>query len=156
MRLHVLDRSTWIPRPIEDVFGFFTDVTNLERITPPELRFRIVTALPVVLRQESVIDFRLSLFGVPFAWQTEIARWEPPHAFVDRQRVGPYRQWIHLHEFTAERGGTAMRDRVDYELPLGALGLTGLPLVRRQLERIFDFREATIQALLGAGSGVAA
>ena len=42
-----------------------------------------------------------------------------------------------------------MRDRVDYALPLAPLGLVALPLVRRQLERIFDFRERTIQRLLG-------
>jgi len=66
-----------------------------------------------------------------------------------RQLAGPYAQRIHLHEFSAERGGPCMVDRVDYILPLGRLGRVGLPLVRQQLDRIFDFREATIQRLLG-------
>jgi ligand-binding SRPBCC domain-containing protein len=148
MHRQVLERCTWIPRPVGEVCGFFADITNLQRITPPELRFRIVTPLPVEMRQGARIDFRLSLFGLPFGWHTEISCWEPPYRFVDHQLAGPYRRWVHLHEFEAERGGTRMRDTVDYVLPLGWLGLAGLPLVRRELDRIFDFREATIARLL--------
>lgn len=146
--MHRLERSTWIPRPVEEVNRFFADITNLERITPPELRFRIITPLPVEMREGALIDFRLSLFSVPFPWRSRIETWRPPHRFVDRQLAGPYHTWIHLHEFAAERGGTRMLDRVDYVLPLGPLGMAGLPLVRRQLARIFDFREATIRRLL--------
>jgi ligand-binding SRPBCC domain-containing protein len=145
----VLERSTWIPRATDAVFAFFADIGNLERITPPELRFRLMTPPPVEMRHGALIEFRLALYGLPFGWRTEISRWEPPVRFVDRQLAGPYAQWIHLHEFSAERGGTRMVDRVDYILPLGRLGRVGLPLVRRQLDRIFDFREATIQRLLG-------
>jgi len=103
---HVLERGTWIPRPIEEVNRFFSDVANLERITPPELRFRILTPLPVEIRLGALIDYRLSLFGVPFDWRTEITCWEPPQRFVDTQLSGPYRKWVHLHEFTPERDGT--------------------------------------------------
>lgn len=147
--IHTLERSTWLPLSVEEVNRFFSDVANLERITPPELRFRILTPLPVEIRHGALIDYRLSLFGVPFDWRTEITCWEPPHRFVDTQLSGPYRKWIHLHEFTPEGHGTRMRDRVDYALPLGWLGLAGLPLVKRQLGRIFDYREATIHTLLG-------
>ncbi|MDH5580225.1 MAG: SRPBCC family protein [Betaproteobacteria bacterium] len=138
-----------MPRPVEEVNRFFADIANLERITPPELRFRILSPLPEEMREGVRIEFRLSLFGLPFGWHTEITRWEPPCRFVDRQLAGPYRQWIHLHEFTAERDGTRMRDAVDYVLPLGPLGLLGLPLVRRELDRIFDYREDAIRRLLG-------
>lgn len=149
---HLLERTTWIPRPISEVFEFFSDAANLERITPPELRFRILSHLPIQMRRGATIEYRLALFGVPFGWRTVIERWEPPHCFVDRQVRGPYRQWIHTHEFTSERNGTRMNDRVEYRLPLGPLGLPALPLVRRQLARIFNYREATIQRLLARGS----
>ena len=145
-----LYRSTWIPRPLEAVFPFFADAGNLERITPPELRFRVLTPLPVQMRAGALIDYRLSLFGVPFRWRTEIAAWEPPRRFVDRQLRGPYREWVHTHTFTEQDGGTRMVDEVVYALPLGRPGLLALPLVGRQLDRIFDFREATLQATLGA------
>ena len=146
---HTLERTTRLPRPVEQVFAFFADATNLERITPPELRFRIVTPLPIDMHRGTRIDYRLALFGLPFGWDTEISVWEPPHRFVDRQLAGPYRQWIHTHEFAPAGGGTHMLDRVEYVLPLEPLGRIALPLVRRQLERVFDYREAAIQRLLG-------
>ena len=151
--VHSLERSTWIQRPIGEVYAFFADAGNLQRITPPELRFRIRTPLPVTMKVGALIEYRLALFGVPFGWRTEISEWDPPHRFVDRQLAGPYRQWIHSHEFSPERDGTRMRDTVQYALPLGALGLVALPLVRRQLARIFDYRERTIQALLSRRAG---
>lgn len=146
---HVLERSTWIPQPVERVFPFFADAGNLERITPPELRFRIVTPLPIAMQRGTLIEYRLALFGLPFGWRTEISDWQPPHRFVDRQLSGPYREWIHTHEFTPDNGGTRMVDRVDYVLPLAPLGLLARPLVRRQLRRIFDYREVAIRQLLG-------
>ncbi len=146
---HLLKRSTWIERPIEEVYAFFADAGNLERVTPPELRFRILTQLPIEMRVGALIEYRLALFGVAFGWRTEISCWEPPHRFIDRQLAGPYRQWIHSHEFTPERGGTRMRDTVEYVLPLGPLGLLALPLIRRQLKRIFDYREVALHGLLG-------
>lgn len=148
-RPHVLERTTYLPRPVAEAFAFFADATNLERITPPELRFRIATPLPIEMRRGTRIDYRLALFGVPFGWDTEITAWEPPHRFVDTQLAGPYRRWVHTHAFAAERGGTRMTDRVEYLLPLGWLSLPVQPLVRRQLRRIFDYRETAIQRLLG-------
>jgi len=144
-----LTSSIWLARPLDEVFAFFADAGNLERITPPELRFRILTPLPIEMRSGARIDYRLSLYGVPFRWRTEIAVWEPPHCFVDVQLSGPYREWVHTHRFVADGEGTRMEDEVRYVLPLGRLGLAGLPLVRRQLDRIFDFREARIRELLG-------
>ena len=145
---HLLERSTWIARPIAEVFAFFADAGNLERITPPELRFRITSRLPIEMRKGAIIEYRLALFGVPFGWRTVIDHWEPPYRFVDRQLRGPYKQWVHTHLFKPERDGTRMDDRVDYRLPLGPLGLPAPPLVRHQLKHVFDYREATIQRLL--------
>ncbi len=108
--MQTLARSTWVPYPIEEVFTFFADAANLERITPPELSFRILTPMPIVLQRGTLIDYRLALFGVPFRWRTEIADWEPPHRFIDVQLAGPYRSWSHRHEFTPEGHGTRMTD----------------------------------------------
>jgi ligand-binding SRPBCC domain-containing protein len=112
------------------------------------LRFRIVSPLPIEMRRGTLIDYRLALFLVPFGWRTEISEWCPPWRFVDRQVAGPYRSWVHAHSFSTERGGTRMRDRVEYVLPLGTAGLLAAPLVSRELERIFDYRAAAIGALL--------
>jgi ligand-binding SRPBCC domain-containing protein len=144
----VLRTRTVLPLPLDEVFTFFSAAENLERITPPELGFRIATPLPVDMRPGALIDYRLSLFGLPFRWRTEITEWDPPHSFVDTQLRGPYAQWIHRHRFTEVDGGTLMEDEVRYRLPVPVLGMAGVPIVKLQLRRIFSYRERKIRELL--------
>lgn len=145
---HVLRRSLTVHRPVTEVFAFFSDAGNLARITPPELGFRITTPLPIEMRKGTLIDYQLSLFGMPLSWRTEITQWNPPHEFEDTQLSGPYAQWIHLHAFRAEGAHTVVEDEVRYRLPVPLLGVVGYPLVRLQLSRIFAYRARRIKAVL--------
>lgn len=147
--LRLLRVRTRIPRPREEVFPFFAAAENLERITPPELRFRVVTPTPVVMRAGTLLDYRLGLWGIPFSWRTEITEWSPPHAFTDTQLRGPYHTWIHRHRFEPDGDGTLMTDEVRYRLPFHPLGAIALPVVSRQLERIFRYRARVIAEVLG-------
>ncbi len=148
----VLERAQHVPRSRDDVFAFFADAHNLEAITPGFLRFRIVTPGRIAMAPGALIDYRLSLFGVPFAWRTRIEEYVPGERFVDVQLSGPYRRWRHLHTFEDAPGGTVVGDRVEYELPLGPLGaIAHALLVRRSLARIFAHRERRIAALLARG-----
>lgn len=149
---HLFTTSTTIRRPREEVFAFFADAANLQRITPPELHFRIRTPLPIDVREGTLIDYRLRLFGVPFRWRTRISRWNPPHEFVDEQLLGPYREWVHTHTFQALGDTTLMEDRVRYRLPLWPAGELAYPLVRLQVGRIFRYRARMIHLLLEAGA----
>jgi ligand-binding SRPBCC domain-containing protein len=151
---HLLERTQLVPRPRAEVFAFFADAHNLERLTPGFLRFQILTPAPIELRPGALIDYRLSLFGVGFRWQTEIEVYEPGVRFVDVQLQGPYRRWHHTHTFADAPGGTLIGDRVEYELPLGPLGeLAHRLVVRRQVETIFEHRREVIEAMWGAPHG---
>lgn len=141
-----------LPLPREQVFAFFAAAENLERITPPELQFRIVTPLPIAMREGALIEYRLKLGGVPFGWTTRIASWEQPQRFVDKQLRGPYALWEHTHEFEDVAGGTRVTDRVRYRLPFGILGRLVHPVVRLQLERIFAYRERAIRDWVESGA----
>jgi ligand-binding SRPBCC domain-containing protein len=140
-----LRREQVLPGDPQDVFAFFSDAGNLEAITPPWLRFRIVTPRPIELRPGALIEYRLRLHGIPLRWLTRIQEWEPGRRFVDMQVRGPYALWRHTHTFEPHPEGTLMRDTVEYALPLGPLGrLALLAFVRRDVERIFDFRETAL------------
>jgi ligand-binding SRPBCC domain-containing protein len=144
---YTLQDELWLPRGIDEVFAFFADAYRLEEITPPWLHFRVQTPQPVSMFAGTLIDYRLRLHGLPIRWRTEISEWDPPVRFVDRQLIGPYRLWRHLHTFEERDGGTLVRDRVDYAVPGGRL--IHRFFVRPDLERIFAFRHQKLTELLG-------
>jgi ligand-binding SRPBCC domain-containing protein len=146
LQVHVLERSQWVPAPVAETFAFFSDAANLQAITPPWLHFRILTALPVEMREGATIEYMLRLHGLPVRWLTRITNWQPGSEFTDEQVRGPYARWVHRHTFRAERGGTRLGDRVEYALPFDPLSRPVVPFyVRPLVERIFDFRGEVIR-----------
>lgn len=140
-------REQVIPCPIETVFAFFADVRNLEAITPSWLNFRILTPAPIRMHPGAEIEYQLGWRFFHLHWKTVITHWNPPDFFVDVQSRGPYRMWEHTHSFRFEAGATRMVDAVRYEMPFGILGQAVHAVrVKRDLERIFDFRAATIDS----------
>lgn len=142
MTLHTFRQEQILPADRAAVFSFFADARNLEAITPPWLRFEILTPGEIRMQVGTVIDYRLRLHGVPFCWRTEITAWEPAERFVDEQRRGPYRRWRHTHTFLDCAGGTLCRDEVEYAVPGGAL--VERFFVRRDVERIFAYRTSAL------------
>jgi hypothetical protein len=151
MAVHRLERHQFVPRPLDDVFAFFAEAGNLERITPPWLSFRVLTPDPVQMGVGTLIDYRLRLHGVPLGWTSQIEVWEPNRQFIDRAVRGPFSLWHHRHRFSASGEGTIVSDEVHYAPPLGALGeIADQLVVARDLARIFAHRREAVARILGA------
>lgn len=156
-RRYRLERVQFVPRPVEEVFAFFSRAENLERLIPPWLSLRLHARRPIAMERGALLDYTLRLSKVPLRWRTLIATWEPGQRFVDVQLRGPYRHWRHEHVFKAVAGGTRLCDIVEYELPFGALGSAAHAVwVRRGLEQIFDYRARVLEELFSASSSRAA
>lgn len=146
---HILQCKQIIEHPRDEVFEFFADARNLERITPPELQFHIITPQPIDIKKGTLIEYQLKLLGFRVKWKTEITQWNPPHDFVDTALKSPYRQWIHLHKFiVGENGETIMKDVVRYRLPLEPFGNLAHWYVKKELNYIFDYRRKVVAEIL--------
>ena len=152
MPSHTLSTWQWLPRPREEVFKFFSDPRNLQRITPSFLHFEVMTAGPIEMRAGALIDYRLKLRGIPLRWRTQITMWEPPSRFADIQLRGPYAEWVHTHTFEDEDGGTLVRDSVRYRLwgPGFLTGMINRVLVAPDTKRIFEFRHHALEEIFDA------
>jgi ligand-binding SRPBCC domain-containing protein len=141
----VHDSEQLVPRPLEEVFAFFSDPHNLQRITPPWLDFEVLGLSDRQMREGLLIDYRLRIHGIPIRWRSEITAWDPPRRFVDEQRRGPYRLWIHEHTFEARGDSTLVGDHVQYSV-IGGVIVQKL-FVARDVRRIFAFRRQKLEEL---------
>ena len=145
MKEFTFNAELWLPQPIDKVFPFFGEARNLEMLTPPWVKFKVLTPEPIAMRMGMLIDYRIKVHGLPIHWQTEIIEWNPPHRFVDVQLSGPYTLWHHTHTFIERDGGTLCRDEVRYR-PRGGALINAL-FVRRDVERIFDYRQKRLREI---------
>ncbi len=134
----VLSTAVFLPRTRTELFDFFSDAFQLEKITPNWLNFRILTPAPIAMKNGCLIDYKISLRGLPMRWKTEISSWDPPFSFTDRQLKGPYLLWEHLHTFEEAPDGTLMSDRVRYRVFGGRL--INWAFVQDDLRKIFSYR----------------
>jgi ligand-binding SRPBCC domain-containing protein len=148
MRTFRLQSELFLPRPLEEIFAFFADAHNLEKLTPPWLHFRILNPDPVEMKVGTLIDYHLRLHGFPVRWQSKITVWEPPHRFVDSQTRGPYRLWNHEHSFSAAKAGTDIRDSVEYAV-MGGILVQKL-FVAPDLKKIFNYRHAKLREIFAS------
>ncbi len=147
--VHVLEKEQFVPLPLSTAWRFFSDAHNLARITPPWMGFVVEHEGPVEMAVGTTIDYRIRVLKLPMRWRSSISEWEPGRRFVDVMRKGPYKSWRHVHTFLERDGGTLIRDRVEYGLPLGPLGALAHRLfVRRQLEGIFAYRRQAVSRIL--------
>ena len=145
MKTFLFKTQQTLAQPLTEVFDFFSDAHNLAAITPPWLHFEILTPAPIKMEVGTRIDYRLKLRGIPIRWQSEITEWNPPYAFVDEQRRGPYRLWRHTHTFDEVKGGVVVGDTVEYAV--WGNELIGRLFVRPDIEKIFAYRSEQLDEL---------
>ena len=156
MDISKIDRKTyrltaeqWFPRPLDEVFAFFSKPANLEELTPDIINFHILTP-DVIMEEGAEIEYQLKLKGLPIRWKTEIPVWDPPHRFIDNQAKGPYKKWVHEHIFSKKDEGTRVKDIVDYQVPGG--GIVHRLFVEPDVRTIFTYRQQKLTELFGTTS----
>ncbi len=146
--MHFLTTTTVINKPLSEVFEFFSNAENLNKITPPDMQFKILTPLPIIIKKGTLIDYKIKVNGIPFNWQTEITEWEPNKRFIDKQLKGPYRVWIHEHTFEEKDGKTIMNDHVQFLSPGWFLEpIINKLFIEKKVKGIFAYREKILTNL---------
>lgn len=140
----------WIPKKVEEVFPFFSEAKNLEQLTPPWLKFEVLRKSTPEIQEGTLIDYQLKIKGFPAKWQSRIEEWVPNQKFVDIQVKGPYAKWHHTHQFIPMAGGTLLRDRVIFKVPMGILGQMAVgKLIQNDVRSIFEYRRKAIWERFG-------
>jgi ligand-binding SRPBCC domain-containing protein len=138
----------WIPQPINEAFAFFKEATNLEKITPDEMNFKVLKQSTENIEEGTVLNYSLSVHKIPMRWKSKITHWNPDSKFSDVQLNGPYDYWVHQHEFEEKDGGTLIKDHVRYKVPVGLAGdLIANRFIRNDLEKIFTYRQKKINEM---------
>lgn len=151
MKVYTLRTTQRLPISMQQAWDFLSDPANLKTITPEHMGFEILDGADRAMYPGQIIQYKVSPFpGINTKWVTEITHMEEGSYFVDEQRFGPYSLWHHKHFITPDGAGVLMEDLIHYKLPFGFLGrmMHGL-LVKKQLQRIFEYREAKLIELFG-------
>lgn len=149
-KIHKLESEQIIATDIDTAWDFIRSPANLDRITPPDMEFQIVSEVPDEMYDGLMIEY---LIGIPFLgkqrWLTEIKHVRDHHSFVDEQRIGPYRLWFHRHSIAEVDGGVRFTDQINYVMPFGPFGAIAHAFyVKKQLKHIFDYRAKVTPSLL--------
>lgn len=156
MKPHLLAFETKLHRPLKEVFDFFSNAENLNKVTPTEVSFSMLTPMPLKMQVGALIDYRIKLSGIPFFWRTQISVWEPPYRFVDEQAKGPYVFWRHEHIFEDKGDYVLMTDRLHYLSPGWFLEpLIDKFFIRPRIEKIWNYRDQQFKVLFGEKSSMA-
>ena len=140
--MYTLEREQIIHTSLEEAWRFLRDPANLNKITPDDLDFKIISPIPAIMFNGMIIEYRIKIpfWGIQ-QWVAEMKHIREFHSFVDEQRIGPYTFWYHYHELIEVESGVRLIDRVNYEVPWSFAGrLLHIMVIRKILNRIFDYR----------------
>ena len=135
--------STTLPADLETAFAYHERPGALDRLIPPWKNVRVESS-DQSLTSGSRVILRLRVGPLSLRWVAVHRDYEPPRLFSDTQESGPFAHWFHEHRFESadpDAPRCVLHDRVEYRLPLAALGQwLGGWAARKELETMFAFR----------------
>lgn len=149
---HYFEQEQLIHASLDEVWDFFADARNLKVLTPPNMNLKVISKIdPFIIYEQMVIAYYVSpLFKIPMYWETEITKVQPKQYFIDIQKKGPFKTWIHQYTFTVVEGGVLMKDKIEYELPFGKIGDSFNSLILNHLKILFNYRQQNIKSRFNA------
>lgn len=151
--IYTLTSEQILPLTLKKAWEFFTVPTNLDKITPAEMKFKITNNPPPKTYRGQIITYKIGILpGINSNWITEITHLEDRKFFVDEQRFGPYAMWHHEHHFEEiSEGKVKMTDIVNFKLPMGFLGdLFGGAIIKNKVISIFKSRFDILNKTFGS------
>jgi ligand-binding SRPBCC domain-containing protein len=147
--MHTLKQSQTLPVSRGKLWNFISVPQNLNEITPPKMAFKIVGELPKSAYAGLLLEYKVKIPLLGWtSWLTEIKYVNEGYSFMDEQRVGPYKLWLHTHTLEEVTGGTKMTDEIYYQMPFGPIGsIAHFIFVRRTLKQIFDYRREKLDEI---------
>lgn len=149
MKIYQFKERQFLPISIGEAWKFFSNPSNLSKITPPWLNFEVTSNLENKMYAGMIITYLVRpLLNIPTTWVTEITHVCEPNFFVDEQRFGPYKFWHHQHIFREVEKGIEMEDIVSYAVPFGVIGrMANSWIISQRIKSIFKFREEVLDKL---------
>lgn len=140
-------KKSFINCSIEQLFDFHLNTQNLTQITPKDIKLNLLTH-NFTPKQSAILEIISTKYFVPTYWKIEIEKLDRPNILVDKALKSPFKSWVHEHRFENVDGKTQLIDIINFEMPFGFIGKLIEPLIKKDLEKMFNFRHTQTKNIL--------
>jgi len=142
----VFEKELQLPVSPRRLWEWHLQPGAFERLAPPWQRM-LLEETPKTLAAGSDVVFRVKVGPFSKRWHARIREWDPPRAFLDEQKSGPFAFWEHRHAIGEKGQEASLLDHVEYALPPLLSGIPGAKrLANKEIRRLFKMRHARMTA----------
>ena len=140
-------KSSYINCDIKSLFDFHLDTNNLTFITPKDTKVELLTKdfKPQV---GQILKIKSIKYFIPMNWEVKIEKIDEPNLLVDFALKSPFSYWEHKHIFIKHGNMCELKDVINFKLPLGILGKLLSYFVKKDLQKMFDYRHKMTKNIL--------
>lgn len=148
--MYELYRELIVKTTREEAWNFIRNPANLNKITPSDLSFEIISDVPKEMYEGMLVEYKVNIPIIgKQEWVSELQHIVPEYSFVDEQKIGPYKLWYHYHAIEDVNDGVKLIDRVSYQTPFGVFGkIAHVLFIKKMLNKIFNYRNIAFKELL--------